>query len=66
MVYLLTQADLPEKAQEFVTANGRSYSRMVLTNDGMPDKERSRRIEIRFRLKDEDAIRRIMERLSAK
>lgn len=66
MVYLLTHADLPEKAQDYVTANGRSYSRMVLTSEGLPDKERSRRIEIRFRLKDEDAIRRIMERLSAR
>jgi len=63
MEYLLSNVELPPELKDYVTANGRSYSRMVLTESGEPDKERSRRIEIRFRLKDDEVIRRIMERL---
>jgi chemotaxis protein MotB len=53
-----------EDLESFVTANGRSFSRLVLVpGTQLPDMERSRRIEIRFRLKDEDVIREITERL---
>lgn len=63
MEFLLSNAELPPEVKDYVTANGRSFSRMVLTDGGEPDMERSRRIEIRFRLKDDEVIRRIMERL---
>jgi chemotaxis protein MotB len=64
MEFLLNNANLPSTdLKRFVTANGRSYARLVMTDEGEVDKERSRRIEIRFRLKDEEIIRRLMERL---
>lgn len=49
----------------YVTANGRSKMRPILTSDNQVDRVRSRRIEIRFRLKDEAIVRSIMERLGA-
>lgn len=66
MAYLLASAEgRADYLKTYVTANGRSFSRVITTADGRVDKERSRRIEIRFRLKDEAIIRQIMERLHA-
>lgn len=52
-----------EELRQYVTANGRSFSRPVYTSEGEIDMVRSRRIEIRFRLKDEEVIREVMDRL---
>jgi len=41
-----------------LSATGRGYNDLIL-KDGVEDKDASRRIEIKFRLKDEDAIRQI-------
>lgn len=49
--------------QDRVTASGRSESELIYNDDGTVDKERSRRIEFKFRLKDEETLRRIEEAL---
>lgn len=49
----------PEKSsilREYVSASGRSFSSMVLNEDGTEDKNASRRIEIKFRIKNEKSI----------
>ncbi len=43
-----------EKIREIVTANGRSYYGLVYDTDGNVDKDASRRVEIKFRVKGED------------
>jgi chemotaxis protein MotB len=44
--------------KEVLVANGYSHSRIILNPEsGQEDKARSRRIEIRFRLKDEETLR---------
>ncbi|QED28449.1 OmpA family protein [Microvenator marinus] len=43
--------------ESVLAANGYSSSRPVFDGEGLEDKERSRRLELRFRLKDEEAIR---------
>ncbi len=48
------------KAKELLAANGYSSSRPVLKND-IEDKELSRRLEIRFRLKNEAALSKLSE-----
>lgn len=40
----------------YLTANGRSFSHPVLTNKGKIDKAKSRRVEFKFRLRDEEMI----------
>ncbi len=66
MRFLLEQATEYEDAlREYVTANGRSFSDLLFL-DADPttvDKQGSRRIEIRFRLNDEQVIQEILERL---
>lgn len=42
-------------AVEYITANGKSFSQPIIT-DGSIDKEKSRRVEFKFRLKDEALI----------
>ncbi|NLB43033.1 MAG: OmpA family protein [Clostridiales bacterium] len=42
-------------AVEYITANGKSFSQPIIT-DGNMDKEKSRRVEFKFRLKDEALI----------
>lgn len=42
--------------REIVTANGRSYSNPIYNEDGTVNMEASRRVEVKFRLKDEDMI----------
>lgn len=48
-----------------LAANGYSSSRPIRLPDGEEDKERSRRIEIRFRLKDEQALHDLKRKLGA-
>lgn len=51
--------DTPYKdlLEKYVVASGRSYSEPVMTADSKVDKVKSRRIEFKFRLKDEEAVR---------
>lgn len=42
--------------QTMVTANGKSYSNLILDDNGKEDAQASRRVEFLFRLKDEDMI----------
>ncbi len=66
MNYLLT-LDFAKKynLQALMIASGRSYLDPVKVN-GVEDKEASRRIEIKFRLKNEDAMHEIEKVLDAK
>lgn len=45
-----------EALQKVITANGRSYSMPVKTNNGKIDAAKSRRVEFKFRLKDEELL----------
>jgi len=42
--------------REYVSASGRSYANTIYLKDGKEDKDASRRIEIKFRIKNEKAI----------
>ena len=42
--------------KQYVSASGRSYANPVLKTNGLEDKDASRRIEIKFRIKNEKAI----------
>ncbi len=66
MEYLLT-LDFTKKynIRPLMTASGRAYLDPVMVN-GVEDKEASRRIEIKFRLKNEDAMHEIEKVLDAK
>lgn len=46
-----------------LTANGRSWSAPIYAADGTVDKQASRRVEIKFRLKDEEMMKQIAEML---
>ena len=50
--------------RSLVSATGRSYSNPIYTASGTIDMEASRRVEILFRLKDEEMVREMMEVLS--
>ena len=45
-----------EQLRSVITANGRSFSNPVYDADGKVDLEKSRRVEVKFRLKDEEMI----------
>lgn len=45
-----------EQLRNMMTANGRSYSNPIYNEDGAVDAEKSRRVEIKFRLKDDEMI----------
>ena len=65
MEYLLT-LDFTKKhnIQPLMTASGRAYQDAIMV-DGVEDKNASRRIEIKFRLKNEDAMNEIEKVLDA-
>ncbi len=57
--YLISQDfRYSDELKKKLSATGRGYNDLIL-KDGIEDKDASRRIEIKFRLKDEDAIRQI-------
>ena len=56
--------DQLEEMRSIVSATGRSYSNPVYGEDGEVDMDASRRVEILFRLKDEEMVREMMEILS--
>lgn len=53
--------DERETLQTFLTTGGRSYSDPILKADGTVDEAASRRVEILFRLKDEEMIREMVD-----
>lgn len=54
-----------EELRVLLTANGRSFSAPVYAADGTVDKDASRRVEIKFRLKDEEMMDEIANMLEA-
>lgn len=52
---VLSTADVQE-LRGIVTANGRSYSNPIYNADGTVNMDASRRVEFKFRLKDEDMV----------
>ena len=52
------------KLRNIVTANGRSYSDPILYEDGDINMDASRRVEIKFRLKEEEMVEQMMEILN--
>ncbi|MGD9624454.1 MAG: OmpA family protein [Arcobacter sp.] len=50
----------------YVNSSGRSSSDLILDKDGVEDKDASRRIEIKFTIKNEEAIREIQNYLGEK
>jgi len=66
MEYLLTlEFTQKHNIRPLMTASGRAYIDLIKVN-GVEDKDASRRIEIKFRLKNEDAINEISKVLDAK
>jgi len=57
----ILQSDINKngKLEKYLISGGRSYADLILDKNGKEDKEASRRIEIKFNLKNEDAIREI-------
>lgn len=53
-----------KQLQQLLTVNGRSYSNPVYGTNGRVDMEASRRVEIKFRLKEDEMIERITEVLN--
>ena len=51
---------------KYINSSGRSDSDLILTKDGAEDKDASRRIEIKFNLKNEDAMKEIQKYLGDK
>ena len=52
-----------EKFKEVLTANGKSNTRLIKNSDGQVDRNKSRRVEILFKLKDEETLKKIKETL---
>ena len=67
MNYLLT-LDFVKKhnLKKIMIASGRSYLDPIVDKDGIEDKDRSRRIEIKFTLKNQDALKEIEKILDEK
>lgn len=49
--------------EKYLTVNGRSYSEPILDKDGNIDKDTSRRVEIKFRLQEEEVLLQIQSEL---
>ena len=49
--------------QEYITLNGRSYSDPILDKNGKINRDASRRVEIKFRLKEEEILLEIQNKL---
>ena len=53
-----------ELYKRYLSASGRSYSNLILDQSGKEDKSASRRIEIKFRIKNEEAVKELERFLS--
>lgn len=56
--------DQIEQLQKIMTANGRSFSNPVYNKDGSVDMDASRRVEFKFRLKDEEMVEEMVKILN--
>ena len=54
-----------QELQDCLTVNGHSMSDPVLDADGNVDKDASRRVEVKFRLKDEEMIQELNKIMQA-
>ena len=52
--------------EKYISASGRSYSDRIKDKHGFEEKNASRRIEIKFRIKNEAAIRQLSNYLDKK
>lgn len=52
-----------EKLREILTVNGRAYYDLIFKEDGTRDDQKSRRVEIKFRLKDDEIIEELKDYL---
>lgn len=50
-----------EELTSVITANGRAFSVPIYNNDGMIDSDKSRRVEFKFRLKDDEVLDKIQD-----
>lgn len=50
--------------QDYLTVNGHSMANPILDADGNVDKEASRRVEVKFRLKDDEMIEELSKIMS--
>lgn len=56
--------DQIEQLQKILTANGRSFSNPIYKKDGSIDMDASRRVEFKFRLKDEEMVEEMIKILN--
>ncbi len=58
--------DFPNRKelQKYITANGRSKIQLIKNDDGTVNKGKSRRVEFKFRLKEEEVILKIKEQIT--
>ena len=61
---LAHSGDQRERLQQMVVASGRSYSHLIYDAQGNEDKVRSRRIELKFRLKESELFENIYRDLA--
>lgn len=63
--YCLSDSSLSSEQKEqlrsIITANGRSFSNPIYDGNGKVDLEKSRRVEVKFRLKDEEMIQELQK-----
>ena len=52
-----------DEMEKYLTINGRSYSEPILNSDDSINKDASRRVEIKFRLKEEEVLLQIQKEL---
>lgn len=60
---ILSEKEIDE-LRAIMTANGRSFCNPILNDDGSVDLDASRRVEIKFRLKDEEMVEEMMNLLN--
>jgi len=59
--YNILEEQQVQELRKLMTANGKAYSDPVYDSNGVIDDEKSRRVEIKFRLQDEEMIERLQE-----
>jgi len=52
-----------EELEKYITANGKSKANLIYKENGEVDRAKSRRVEIKFKLKDEEALNKIKKTL---
>lgn len=52
-----------EEIEKYITANGKSKANLIYKENGEVDRAKSRRVEIKFKLKDEEALNKIKQTL---